>query len=126
MDEGVSSPVTFDWEDVTDPSEPVTYNLQISASANFTTNLVNVTIAVSQYTLSDAELLSFTTGQTYYWRERAVDAAQNESGWTGANSFSISQGFSFTGWPLYTTIALAAILLFLFGIWLGRKTAYTY
>lgn len=127
MDESVSSPITFDWEDVTDPSEPVTYNLQISASANFTTNIINLTgLTASQYTLTEADLLNFTSGQTYYWRERAVDAAQNASAWTGANSFSFSQGFSFVGWPLYLTIGLAAVLLFLFGIWLGRKTAYTY
>jgi len=128
MDEGVSSPVTFDWEDVTDPSAPVTYNLQVSASANFTSNLINLTgLTASQYTLTEADLLNFTSGQTYYWRERAVDAAQNASAWTTpAYSFSFSQGFSFVGWPLYLTIGLAAVLLFLFGIWLGRKTAYTY
>lgn len=127
MDEAVSSPVTFEWADVTDPSAPVTYKLQISASADFTTNIINLTgLTASTYTLTENDLLSFTAGQTYYWREKAVDAAQNESAWTGANSFSISQGFSFVGWPLYLTIGLAAVLLFLAGIWLGRKTAYTY
>jgi hypothetical protein len=127
MDESVSSPITFDWDDVTDPSAPVTYMLQISTSANFTSNIINLTgLTVSQYTLTEADLLNFTTGVTYYWREKAVDAAQNESAWTGAGAFTISEGFSFIGWPLYLTVSLAAVLLFMFGIWLGRKTAYTY
>ncbi len=127
MDEGVSAPITLDWEDVTDPSLPVTYSVQISASDNFTTNLVNLTgLATSQYILTEADLLNFTTGQTYYWREKAVDAAQNESAWTGANSFNITQGFQFTGWVLWVSVAVGAIILFLLGIWIGRKTAYSY
>jgi hypothetical protein len=127
MDEGVSSPITLDWEDVTDPSAPVTYSAQISASANFTTNLISVTgRTTSDYTLTDADVLNLNPGQTYYWREKAVDAAQNESAWTGANSFNYTQGFQFTGWILYVTIAVGVILLFLLGIWIGRKTAYSY
>lgn len=127
MDEAVSSPITLDWDDVTDPSMPVTYSVQISASANFTTNLINLTgLATSQYILTDADLLNFTTGQTYYWRESAVDAAQNQSAWTGANAFSITQGFQFTGWIMWVTIGVAVVLLFLLGIWIGRKTAYSY
>jgi hypothetical protein len=129
MDEEVSSPITFDWEDVTDPSAPVTYNLQIATSANFTTDSIVISktgLTISQYTLTADDELKVTTGVTYYWREKAVDAAQNESVWTGAGSFTIYEGFSFIGWPLYLTISLAAVLLFMFGIWLGRKTAYTY
>ncbi len=131
MNEGVSAPITLDWEDVTDnatgKSDPVTYSLQVSTSGNFTSNLINLTgLAVSQYTLSDADMLNFTSGQTYYWRECAVDAAQNASAWTGANAFVYSQGFSFSGWIMWVVIGVVAVLLFLLGIWIGRKTAYSY
>ena len=129
MDEGVSSPASFDWADVTDPSAPVTYKLQIATANTFATDTILIdksNILTSGYTLTDADNLKVTTGVTYYWREKAVDAAGNESAWTGANSFSISQGFSFSGWPLYVTIVIVAILLFVFGILVGRRSAYNY
>jgi hypothetical protein len=129
MDEAVSAPITLDWDNVTDASAPVTYSLQISTSANFTDDsiIINRTgITASEYTLTDDDMLKLTTGQTYYWRERAVDAAQNESPWTGANAFSVSQGFAMPTWAWYVIGALVAILLFLLGIWIGRKTAYSY
>jgi hypothetical protein len=129
MDEAVSSPVTFDWADSADVSVPVTYRFQIATDATFTTDsiMINKTdIATSTYTLTDADLAKLSVGATYYWREKAVDGAMNESSWTGANRFSLSQPFSFTGWPLWVTIGIGAVLLFLLGIWLGRRTAYNY
>jgi hypothetical protein len=130
MKEAVSSPVTFDWADVTDPSAPVTYKLQIATSANFDADsiIINKTgLTVSQYTLSDDDMKKLSSDvPTYYWREKAVDAAFNESGWTGASEFSLAKPFSFTGLPLYATIGVGALLLFLIGIWIGRKTAYSY
>jgi hypothetical protein len=130
MGEAASSPVTFDWDDVTDNSTPVTYRLQIATSANFTADsliLDKTGILASQYTLNDDEMKKLSTDvPTYYWREKAVDAAYNESGWTGANEFSVAKPFSFTGWPLYVTIVLGALLFFLVGIWVGRRTAFSY
>jgi hypothetical protein len=130
MNEAVSPPVTIDWADVTDPSAPVTYKLQIATSGNFDADsiLINKTgLSVSQYTLSDDDMKKLSTEvPTYYWREKAVDAALNESGWTGASEFSLAKPFSFTGLPLYATIGVGALLLFLIGIWVGRKTAYSY
>jgi hypothetical protein len=129
MNEAISFPFSFDWDAVTDLSTPVTYNLQIATSANFTTDtlIINKTgIATHTYALTDADQLKLTTGVTYYWREKAVDAAYNESEWTGANIFTLSKGFEFTGWLLYATIAIVAVLLFLLGIWIGRKSAFSY
>jgi hypothetical protein len=129
MDEAIGPPVTFDWADSTDDSTPVTYNLQIATDSAFTADsiMINKTgIASSTYILTDVDLAKLSVGTTYYWREKAVDGALNESSWTGANRFSLSQPFSFTGWPLYLTIGIGAILLFLLGIWLGRRTAYNY
>lgn len=129
MDEGVSPPVVFDWADATDDSAPVTYKFQIATDSNFGTDSLMINksgIATSTYTLTDADLAKLSVGATYYWREKAVDGALNESSWTGANRFSLSQPFSFSGWPLYLTIGIGAFLLFLLGIWLGRRTAYNY
>jgi hypothetical protein len=129
MDEAVSPPVVFDWADVTDDSVPITYNLQIATTSTFDTNtiVINKTgITTSGYTLTTAEEQTLTKQVTYYWREKAVDGALNESPWTGANAFSLSQPFSFTGWPLYLIIGIGASLLFLLGIWIGRRTAYNY
>ncbi len=129
MGEAASSPVTFDWDNVTDLSMPITYKLQVATSANFDTDslIINKSgITDSQYTLTADEMKKLSTGVTYYWREKAVDAAFNESAWTGANEFSVAKGFDFSGWPLYLVIGIGALFLFLLGIWLGRKTAYSY
>ncbi len=129
MDEAVASPISFDWADGTDASSPVTYKLQIATTPTFDTNTVIISVTgftASTYTLTATEEQTLTTGVTYYWREKAVDAAFNESDWTGANTFSITIPFSFTGWPLYVTIGFGALLLFLLGLWLGRRSAYNY
>jgi hypothetical protein len=126
----VKAPVTFDWEDVTDNSSPVTYDLQVASASDFAGSsliLDKKDIAKSEYTLTDDEELKLA-GQTdrLFWRIKAVDAALNESEWTGAGDFSISQPFKFTGWPLYLSIGVGAVLIFLFGFWMGRRTAFYY
>jgi hypothetical protein len=126
----VKAPVTFDWEDVTDNSSPVTYDLQVASDSDFAGSsliLDKKDIAKSEYTLTEVEELKLA-GQTdrLFWRIKAIDAAQNESEWTGAGDFSISQPFKFAGWPLYLTIGVGAVLVFLFGFWMGRRTAFYY
>ena len=126
----VSAPVTFDWEDVTDESSPVTYDLQVASASDFAGSSLILDIkdiAKSEYTLTDDEELKLA-GQTdrLFWRIKAIDAASNESDWTGAGDFSISQPFKFTGWPLYLSIGVGAVLIFLLGFWMGRRTAFYY
>jgi hypothetical protein len=117
----------FDWEDVTDDSMPVTYDLQVASDADFATILVNKTgLTTSEYTLTDAEKLKSTKKEApYYWRLRAIDAASNASDWTGAGTFYV--GFIFaipelTGWVLYGLIGAGVLLLFFLGFWAGRKS----
>ena len=62
----------------------------------------------------------------YYWRESATDGAGNQSGWTQNGAFTITPPFKFTGWPMYATIAIGAIIVFLLGLWVGRRTAFYY
>ncbi len=114
----------FDWEDVTDDSEPVTYTLQIATDADFTNILLEKTgLTTSEYTLTDEEMLESTSKEVpYYWRVRAIDAASNASDWTGAGTFYV--GFVFPeikGWILYTLIGLGGLLLFFLGLWIGRR-----
>jgi hypothetical protein len=130
MGASIKSPLLFDWEDVTDNSSPVTYKFQIATSSNFAANTIVIDksgIKNSEYTLTEIEELRLTSDENeYYWREKAVDAAQNESDWTGAGEFSVSQPFKFSGWPMILVIIVGAIVMWLFGFWIGRKTAFYY
>lgn len=129
MGEAISLSAKFDWENVTDNSSPVTYNLQIATSDTFSTDSIvidKIGLTESEYVLTEAEQLLLSGGATYYWREQAVDAAFNESDWTGAGEFTIMQPFEFIGWPLYLTISLGGVVLFVLGLWVGRRTAFYY
>jgi hypothetical protein len=130
MNANVKSPVTFSWMAVTDDSIPVTYDLQISSDANFTAGTIIIDktkLAAVDYTLTSEELLKLSNGKiSYYWREKSVDAALNESAWSPAVPFSVTQPFTFSGTPMYLTFAAIGIVLFLLGLWIGRRTAFSY
>jgi hypothetical protein len=123
--EKVQSQTYFDWRDVTDPSAPVTYTLQISTDSKFSSTVLEKTgLTKSEYTLSEGEKLSQgSQGTPYYWRVRAVDAAGNESPWTGQGSFYISFSFGMIPeWIKYVLIGVGGAVLFLIGYLLGRST----
>jgi len=124
------SPVMFDWDDVTDESMPVTYDLQVATDKSFSTaSLVidKTDILFSTYILSEAEELKLAGRQdACFWRIRAVDAASNASEWTGAGEFYIGGPSSFPNWALYTLCGIGAVLIFGIGYWLGRRTAFYY
>lgn len=123
-----TSPLHFDWTDVTDDSLPVTYDLQIATSQDFTTEtivLAKAGLNTSEYTLTEDETLApVSKKEPYYWRVKAVDAAANESLWSTPRSFYVSAPFALRGWVLYVLIGLGAILLGLLLFWIGRRTAY--
>ncbi|MFC1961782.1 IPT/TIG domain-containing protein [Chloroflexota bacterium] len=74
----------LDWSDVTDPSLPVSYQLQIATDMNFATVIADKeTLTESQYTLPEEERLqAVKQNTTYFWRVKAVDSASNESEWS--------------------------------------------
>jgi len=72
---------TFDWSDVTDPSSPVTYVLEIVG------RLINTGLTTSTYTLTSGEALP---NGTYSWRVRAADNAGIESDWSETWSFTVT------------------------------------
>ena len=97
---------TFEWSAVTDDSG-VSYSLQIAPSDNFTSPLLSLTGLIgNSYTLAEDDALP---GGTYYWKVKAIDGAQNDSGWT--NFFSFKSGFL----PLWTFIAIVVLLVVLVG-----------
>jgi hypothetical protein len=113
--EKAESPTVFDWADVTDPSEPVTYNLQVATDQSFTQIVLRKTnLTVSEYTLTEEEKLA-STGQDapYYWRVQAVDGANNPSDWSTASSFTVGFSFSSLGWWVYVLAGIAVLLIVL-------------
>ena len=98
---------TFTWSAVTDESG-ISYNLQIGTGAAFTQVIVSKTgLSETSYTLTEEEALPYGT---YYWRVKAIDGAQNDSGWSALYSFK--SGIL----PFWALIAIAALLAVLIGV----------
>ena len=128
----VKSPVSFDWEDVSDASLPVLYSLQVATTKEFTDASLVVEkdgLDSSEYAFTESEELRLVDGETsYYWRVRATDGASNESEWTGAGMFYFTPP-SLGGmppWALYALCGLGGLVLFIIGYLVGRRTAYYY
>jgi hypothetical protein len=118
----------FNWEDVVDPSLPVTYNLQIATNRGFTTQILEqVGLTESEYALAKEERLSSTGSDSpYYWRIQAVDSAGNQSSWTSPMSFYVGFSLDLPSWAQYTLLGVGGVLLLLVGFYVGRKTAYSF
>lgn len=126
IDTEADSNTEFDWTDVSDTSLPITYELQVATNSQFTADsiLVNrIGLTASAYTLPDEEELESTGEETpyYYWRVRAKDAASNQSGWSNSIRFTVGGGFSMPGWLIYTLIGIGVVIVFILGLWLGRR-----
>ncbi len=127
-DDKAEATPSIDWKDADDPSLPVTYTLQIATDREFTEEsivLQKTGLTDSGYTLTEAEKLESVKKEApYYWRVKATDGASNESDWSKPRSFHTGSTFSMSGWVLYLVIALGAFAIFVFGLWVGRRTAY--
>lgn len=123
-------PISFDWQDVTADSPPVTYTLQVATDNKFTVSsilLQKTGLTKSEYTVTEDEAVRLIGQETpYHWRVRAIDAASNEGDWTGAGEFYVSTSFSLPSWVIYTLLGLGGLVLFGIGYWMGRRTAYYY
>ncbi len=82
----------LDWYDVTDPSLPVVYNLQLASDQNFSSLvLVKEGLTESEYNLTGEEkLIAVAETVLYFWRVKAIDGAGNESEWSEPWSFYIN------------------------------------
>ena len=126
MSAKAKSPVKFEWENVDDPSLPITYNLQIAFDELFIAIVLEKeNLTEPGYTLTTAEKLSPTNKEEpYYWRVKAIDGASNESQWSTRGSFYVGSSFALPGWAIYTLIALGVLIIGFLTFWLGRRTAY--
>ncbi len=124
----IKIPQTFDWEDVSVENPPVTYDLQIANSKDFTSASIifeKKGITRSEYKLTESDAADLEPKDTpYYWRIRAVDKLGAASSWTGAGEFYLPQGFKLPQWAMYALGGLGGLFLLLFGYWLGRRSAY--
>jgi hypothetical protein len=110
----------FEWTPVTDPSG-VTYIMQISLDAGFNSTVLQKTVAGTSYQLTEQEKLKDAgSSKPYYWRVRAIDGASNEGPWSSAKSFTV--GYITPSWIMYFIYAVAAIILFAIGFFVGRRT----
>lgn len=75
---------TFTWEAVHDVSG-VTYSMRLARDAEFTDIILSISgLSETSYTISDSHALP---AGTYYWQVKAIDGAQNDSGWSVAWHF---------------------------------------
>ena len=109
----------FEWSAVDDPSG-VSYELEISTDTDFTDVLLSTLVVTSEPLVSTAPVvlapISYTLTKkdalpygTYYWRVKAIDGAQNASGWTAAYSFKVAF------LPLWASIVIIALIVVLIG-----------
>ena len=96
---------TFQWAAVTDPSG-VSYKLQIASDLGFVSLVVPEISGVTEasYTLPQEQALPHGT---YFWKVKAIDGAQNDSGWTAAHSFQVGL------MPLWAFIAIVVVIVVL-------------
>jgi len=86
----VKATTYFDWEDVDDPSSPVSYRLQVASGDDFADLIMDKVLTESEYTLGEKEALAAVTeGSPYYARVKAIDGAANESEWSAAVPFLV-------------------------------------
>jgi hypothetical protein len=73
---------TLDWSDITDPSMPINYGLQVDNDSDFSSPVENITgLMTSAYTTSEL------AEGVWYWRANTTDNAGNTSGWSTSRSF---------------------------------------
>ncbi len=126
----IKIPVTFDWDNVTDASSPVTYDFQIATDEDFTAGsiiLEKTALTDSVFMLTEAEGLELASDTaSYFWRVKSVDGALNESDWSAASDFLSSGPSVFPRWALILIIVLGSVFVFGLGFFIGRRTAYYY
>ncbi len=75
--------ILLDWDDSFDPVSGIKeYQIQYADNDQFTSATSQIVAA------SELDLTSLAEG-TYYWRVKAVDNADNESGWSTTDSFQV-------------------------------------
>lgn len=82
----LQSPLTISWSAVTDPSEILGYNWQVSTSSTFPT----IALQNSTNVGTTQDTVSGLPNGTYFWRVQSVSGAFVKSAWSAARSFNIT------------------------------------
>ena len=116
-DSVVAAEAFFDWESVYDPSEPVSYTLQVARTPDFQQPILEKDgLSVSQYTLSQEEALRPSRRSTYYyWRVRAIDSASNMGDWSDPVAFQVEPSNTLPVWAEITLIGIGFLLVIILG-----------
>lgn len=126
----VKPEATFEWQAVSDITQPVTYELQIANSLNFATGTVILEIKdieVPLYELSELQAANLVPQEEpYFYRIRAIDGAANAGTWTAPVTFYVPAASGFPSWGWYTIAGIGGVLLFGIGYLVGRRTAFYY
>ncbi|MBN1374721.1 MAG: hypothetical protein JXA01_01060 [Dehalococcoidia bacterium] len=106
-----SSPVTFLWGSVADPSG-IYYTLEISETPGFNKTIFKIdNLTTTQYSIGQDQALPY--GE-YYWRVRAIDGANNIGDWSDTSLLKVSymslEAFLILVLVLIIIIVLAIVL----------------
>jgi hypothetical protein len=120
----VAAQVTFDWESVYDPSEPVSYTLQIARAADFAQPILEKEgLSLSNYELTKDEALRPSRRSTYYyWRVRATDSASNEGAWSNPIAFQVEPSSVLPEWAEYVLVFIGILLVIIAGFIIRNAT----
>jgi hypothetical protein len=109
----VKAPVLFAWLDVADPSQPVTYDIQIADSSDFSVTsivLEKTGLTKPSLSLAEDERKSLDIGKDrYFWRVRATDSAANIGEWSYPREFNLVT----TAIPVWSIIVISLIVVLL-------------
>jgi len=120
------STLQFQWEDVDDLSQPVSYSLQIASDEDFASiTLEKQGLTGTEYTLTEGEMLKPTRKATpYYWRVKATDSAANDSEWSTTESFNVTSGSALPTWGIILLILFGVLVIGFLVFRLSRRRTY--
>ena len=80
----IDNSVVFEWSASTDKeNNSITYKIEVSENSSFTP------LAFSESSLTTSKWITLTKGKAYYWRIKAVDSQNAESGYSSTSQFLI-------------------------------------
>ncbi len=121
----VKAPIYFYWGDVTDPSLPVTYTIQVASNIDFSATSIILEkkgLTKTEYTITEEERRQLGLGKDiHYWRVRAIDGASNEGSWASPRTLYFATTAAIPGWAIYAIAVLGAIFLLALGFFIRAR-----
>lgn len=121
----VELPIHFSWQSVASLSPPVTYQLQIAPTPDFTSLLIDKAgLSATDYLVTEEEDLRLDNNTIYFWRVKAIDNARNAGDWSAVSSFTYLSPAGFPLWATCILIIIGFFIAMLLAFRAGRRTAY--